>query len=91
MKKICMILAVASALSFAMQADAKNVKDVVPYPNKVHVGEGNLCVKGAKVTYDASMDAATVNVVKNFAQTLTQVTGQGPRSVRVRQSPVLYL
>ena len=75
MKKICMILAVASALSFAMQADAKNVKDVVPYPNEVHVREGNLCIKGAKVTYDASMDAATVNVVKNFAQVLTQVTG----------------
>ena len=75
MKKICLILAVASALSFAMQADAMNVKDVVPYPNEVHVGEGNLCIKGAKVTYDAALDAATADIVKNFAHTLTQVTG----------------
>ena len=61
------------AILFAFTAVAQN--NIVPYPNDVKVKKGTFCIKGAKVSYDAAMDAPTVDIVKNFAQTLTQVTG----------------
>ena len=61
------------AILFAFTATAQI--NVVPYPNDVQMKDGNFCIKGAKVSYDADMDAPTVDIVKNFAQTLTQVTG----------------
>ena len=61
------------AILFAFTATAQI--NVVPYPNDVQMKDGNFCIKGAKVSYDADMDAPTVDIVKNFAQTLIQVTG----------------
>ena len=51
------------------------VMNVVPYPNDVKMGEGFFNVKGAVVSYDAAMDAATVNIVNAFAQQISKVTG----------------
>ena len=71
MKKISVLSLLAILFAFTATAQIK----VVPYPNDVHLNEGTFCIKGAKVAYDAAMDAPTVDIVKNFAQTLTQVTG----------------
>ena len=71
MKKFSVLSLLAILFAFTAAAQDK----IVPYPNDVQVKEGTFCVKGAKVSYDAAMDAPTVDIVNNFAQTLTQVTG----------------
>ena len=71
MKKISVLSLLAILFAFTATAQIK----VVPYPNDVQLNEGTFCIKGAKVAYDAAMDAPAVDIVKNFAQTLTQVTG----------------
>ena len=48
---------------------------LVPYPAEVLIGEGYFNAKGAQVTYDASLDEATVNVINAFAQKLSSVSG----------------
>ena len=71
MKKFSVLSLLAILFAFTATAQDK----IVPYPNDVQVKEGTFCIKGAKVSYDAAMDAPTVDIVNNFAQTLTQVTG----------------
>ena len=61
--------------SCAAQTRQGNVLDVVPYPNDVITGEGVFDAKGAAVTYGSSLDEASVNVIRAFAQKLSAVSG----------------
>ena len=49
--------------------------DIVPYPNEVSIESGSFNAKGSTITYDQSLDAATVNVIKAFAEKLSYVSG----------------
>lgn len=48
---------------------------VVPYPNEMAIGQGYFIAKGAPVTYDGSLDEATVNIIRSFARKLSVVSG----------------
>ena len=75
MKKI-IIAFVAVVACVACSTVAENPKiTVVPFPNEIVLGEGAFNAKGAAVTYDAALDAATVNAVEAFAQKLSFVSG----------------
>ena len=75
MKRILLIATLAALASCAAEVRQRNVLDVVPYPNEVIAGEGVFDAKGAVVTYDSSLDEASVNVIKAFAQKLSAVSG----------------
>ena len=49
--------------------------NIVPYPNDITVVEGSFNAKGAAVTYDESLDEATINIIETFAQKLSFVSG----------------
>ena len=51
---------------------ADRVSSIIPYPNDIVVGKGFFNAKGAAVSYDKSLDEATVNVIKAFAHKLSQ-------------------
>lgn len=75
MKKI-IIAFVAVVACVACSTVAENPKiTVVPFPNEIVLGEGAFNAKGASVTYDSALDAATVNVINAFAQKLSFVSG----------------
>lgn len=48
---------------------------MIPYPNDVVAGEGMFDVVGASMTYDKTLDEATVNIIRSFASRLSMVTG----------------
>lgn len=48
---------------------------LVPYPDEIHQGEGTFKAKGAPVTYSDSLDEATVNVIRAFAEKLSYISG----------------
>ena len=75
MKKIFLFLTLAIAVSCTTQVHQSNVLDVVPYPNDVQVGEGVFNAKGAAVAYDESVDEASANVIKAFAEKLAVASG----------------
>ena len=75
MKRILLIATLAALASCAAEVRQRNVLDVVPYPNEVIAGEGVFDAKGAVVTYDSSLDDASVNVIRAFAQKLSAVSG----------------
>ena len=75
MKNIFLLLAVALVSACAAKNHESNVLNVIPYPNEVHVGEGVFDAKGAPVTYDAAIDAAAVNVIAQFAEKLSAISG----------------
>ena len=75
MKKLFLLLTIAIAASCATEVHQSNVLDVVPYPNEVQVGEGVFNAKGAAVTYSESLDEASANVIKAFADQLTAISG----------------
>jgi hexosaminidase len=75
MKRILLIATLAALASCAAEVRQRNVLDVVPYPNEVIAGEGVFDAKGAVVTYDSSLDDASVNVIRTFAQKLSAVSG----------------
>ena len=75
MKKLFLLLTIAIAASCTTQMHQSNVLDVVPYPNDVQVGEGVFNAKGAPVAYDESVDEASANVIKAFAEKLAFVSG----------------
>ena len=72
MKKTVLILSLAFALLSCAESERQDrLSAVVPYPNEVKAGEGEFKAKGAGVTYDASLDEATVNIIKSFAEKLS--------------------
>ena len=76
MKKTILILSVALAVLSCAEAERQDrLSALVPYPNEVQAGEGVFNAKGAAVTYDASLDEATVNVIRSFAEKLSVVSG----------------
>ena len=75
MKKILLFASLALAAACTTEVHQSNVLDVIPYPNEVQVGEGTFNAKGAAVAYEESLDEATVNVIKAFADKLTAISG----------------
>ena len=76
MKKLFLLLTIAAAASCTSQLQQGDVLDVVPYPNEVCIGEGLFEAKGASVTYDETLDEASVNVINLFAQKLSEISGK---------------
>ena len=68
-----MVLGLAAAC--APQQRQNGVQTVVPYPNQVQIAEGCFNVAGASVSHDVSLDEATVNVIRAFADRLSSSTG----------------
>ena len=75
MRKILFALTLAFVAACGSDKHQSNVLDVVPYPDDVQAGEGEFNAKGAAVTYDASLDEATVNIIKSFAEKLSVASG----------------
>ena len=76
MKKTILILSVAFAMLSCAEAERQDkLSSIVPYPNEIQAGEGEFNAKGAAVTYDASLDEATVNVIMSFAEKLSTASG----------------
>ena len=74
MKKTAIITAIAAALISCSTTEVQTI-NVVPYPNEVCVKPGCFNVCGADFHYDANFDEATENLIKNFAEQLSLVTG----------------
>ena len=74
MKRLLVILAAFAALLVVSCSESPKVT-IVPYPNDITLGEGSFNAKGAPVTYDESLDEASVNVIKAFTQKLSFVSG----------------
>ena len=63
-------------MSACITPDTTNSEiSIVPYPNEITIGEGAFNAKGAPVTYDVSLDEATINVISAFARKLSFVSG----------------
>ena len=75
MKKIFLIFTAALAVACAQKNHESSVLNVVPYPNEVEIGEGVFDAKGVPVTYAEAIDEASVNVIRLFAEKLSQVSG----------------
>ena len=74
MKKTAIITAIAAALISCSTTDIQTI-NVVPYPNEVCVKPGSFNVCGADFHYDADFDEASQNLIRNFAEQLSFVTG----------------
>lgn len=75
MKRLLLVWPVV-LMTLAMAACTKGQDIVlVPYPAEIQIGEGNFNAKGAQVTYDASLDEASVNVISAFASKLSSISG----------------
>ena len=75
MKKIFLFLSLALAVSCATRQHESNILNVVPYPQEVSVSEGVFNAKGMPFAYDEAMDEPSVNVVRQFAQKLSAISG----------------
>ena len=73
MKKALIIFFALATLA-ACKKESEDIV-IVPYPNDITFCEGSFNVKGAAVTYDPSLDEATVNVINSFARKLSAVSG----------------
>ena len=76
MKKTLLFLAIALVASCATLSDKSDVHEVIPYPNDVQVGDGTFNAQGAAVTYGTAVDAPSVEVIKAFAQKLSDICGE---------------
>ena len=91
MKKLFLLLTIAAAASCTSQVQQGDVLDVVPYPNEVCIGEGLFEAKGASVTYDETLDEASVNVINLFAQKLSEISGkQSPVAAGVAETGFVF-
>ena len=68
------ILATATILA-AGCCNTKGDISVVPYPNSVEIKCGQFDVRGASITYQASLDERSKAIVGNFARQLSLATG----------------
>ena len=75
MVRILLTLSLAALVSCAAEVRQRDVSDIVPYPNDIQTGEGVFDARGAAVTYGSSLDEASVNVIRAFAQKLSAVSG----------------
>lgn len=75
MKKFLIPTVLCLALSCSQAVKEDRISTIVPYPNNVEVEEGTFKAKGAAVSYDASLDEATVNIIKGFADRLSEASG----------------
>ena len=75
MKRFLLIALLAVLASCKAEVRQSNVLDVVPYPNDVKVAEGVFDAKGAAVAYGSSLDTASENVIKAFAEKLSAMSG----------------
>lgn len=73
MKKILFFLLTLASLT-GCKTDCENIV-IVPYPNEMTFGEGRFNAEGAPVTYDSSLDEATVSIISSFARQLSFVSG----------------
>ena len=81
-KKVLLISALVLGTFSLSLARENKVASIVPYPNDVQMGEGFFNAAGAAVVYDASVDEATVNIIKAFAGKLSSASGkESPVSV----------
>lgn len=73
MKRLILLFAVFGIISCSEEVQTLSI---VPYPNEVELTEGTFDATAASVTYQAELDEASVNIVKNFAAQLDLVTGK---------------
>ena len=75
MKRLIFLCLSACVLLLAQSCAEAPEINIVPYPNDITVVEGSFNAKGAAVTYDESLDEATINIIETFAQKLSFVSG----------------
>ena len=73
--KYLSILAIALFATIACCNHSKESISVVPYPNSVEVKCGQFDIKGAAFNYEAALDQRSKDLVNNFAQQLSLVSG----------------
>lgn len=78
MKKIVNIIAVALLFaSCSLKAkDAETTINVIPYPQSVEVGKGTFKGAGANFNCDQAIDAKSQELIKEFADRITLVSGR---------------
>ena len=72
MKRILILL---TAIAAILSCQRGQTISVVPYPNDIQVNRGHFEAAGASMYYDAQIDQQTLNVISQFAQQLSLVTG----------------
>ncbi len=75
MKKAFLLAAVIFVASSCCRTE-KNTINVVPYPNKVEIAKGSFNAAGAGFSISDDIDAASRNVIMNFAERLSAATGK---------------
>lgn len=74
MKKTLLISLLAAAL-ISCSTDNRNAINVVPYPNEVNIKAGSFNAQGAGFRYSPEFDGMTKEVIRNFADRLSLVSG----------------
>ena len=75
MKKILQLSAAMLIMMCSAGIVHAGVQDIIPYPNDVKVGHGQFNAAGASVSYDVTLDGATVDLIVAFADRLSNATG----------------
>lgn len=78
MKKVINIIALALLLvSCSMKAkESETTINVIPYPQSVEVGKGTFKGAGANFNCDQAIDAKSQEIIKEFADKITFVSGR---------------
>ena len=74
MKKTLFISAIAAILVSCNTTEVKPI-NVVPYPNEVIVKPGSFNACGAEFHFDTAFDETTQDIIKEFAEQLSLVSG----------------
>ncbi len=74
--KRTILMSVAAAMFMACDPADYQTITVVPYPNEVEIQTGSFDVAGADFHYSADFNDAARNIITNFAQQLSLVTGK---------------
>ena len=74
MKKTLFISAIAAILVSCNTTEVKPI-NVVPYPNEVSVKPGSFNACGAEFHFDTAFDETTQDIIKEFAEQLSLVSG----------------
>ena len=74
MKKI-LFLTILSSFLAACTPDSVRTINVVPYPNDVQMTHGTFNAKGADFYFSPEFDTLTLNIIQNFAEKLSVVSG----------------
>ena len=78
MKKVINIIALALLFaSCSMKAkESETTINVIPYPQSVEVGKGTFKGAGANFNCDQAIDAKSQEIIKEFADKITFVSGR---------------